>query len=150
MTGNALGVIEVAAGSEATAWSVTSSKGAGPLADAARINAAELGKVAKGLSTAGGALSLGVGAVETYNASNPGDAFHGIATMVLGGAAIGGYVSGPVGLGVGLLDTAAQQASYTSPLTGETSSGWRAINAAGADAITTQSQRDKALGPIVY
>jgi hypothetical protein len=150
IAGHAIGAGEVAASSEANAWSAISSRGTGAMANAAAENASALNGIARGLGTAGAAVSLGTGAVETYHANNAGDAFHGIATMVLGGAAIAGYVSGPVGLGIGLIDTAAQQARYTSPLTGESSSGWRAINAAGADAINTQYQRDTALGPIIY
>lgn len=150
LAGTATGAGEVASLREAKAWQAIGSTGSGPAAQGAREIADLHAGNAKTFGSAGAAISIGTGAVEAATANDASGVGHGLFNVVVGAASALGRVNPYVGLGVGIADSLVQFIDYTSPVTGETSSGWSAVNAAGADGITTNYERDQRNGPTVY
>ena len=142
-------------GSAADGASIAADKGARNVAQYG-WQAGEDAAMWRGMSRSLGKLGTGAGVVsgsiEIYEGKDLGDIGHGAGTIIITVAAAAGLISAPVAITIGGIDLAAQQAEYTSTIAnpGVHSTGWRAINAAGADAILNNAARDTQRGPVVY
>ena len=140
LAGLAMGVGEVVVQKEANAWAATAGKGSGPAAAGAMANAADLAKVGRALAQGGAAVAIVTGGIEAASADNAADMAHGVATLALGIGSVSTLIPAPVTLAAGALDMAVQHTEFTSPGTGETSSGWSGLMGVHSEIVEKKTE----------